>query len=242
MSNGRLLIVDDEPSILTSYARSLTKAGFQVDKASDGVEALRRIENYRFDAILSDVSMPRMGGLALLRRLRDRSPELPVILMLDASDKRGTIKGTEFGAVRSLVKPIAAELLAETAAYAVRLSRSRRNLAVTVHDYQSERQEASSITATEAKNEFGRILEKVIQGGTVVITKHNAPKAVLISMDKFNSLSRANRVKLDMLSGEFDALLARMQTPAARAGMKAAFDASPGQLGKAAVAAARKRG
>jgi hypothetical protein len=75
----------------------------------------------------------------------------------------------------------------------------------------------------------------------VFITKHAAPKAVLISMNHFESLSRASRSKLDALSGEFDALLARMQTPMARAGMKAMFDASPQQLGKAAVAAARKR-
>jgi prevent-host-death family protein len=100
----------------------------------------------------------------------------------------------------------------------------------------------SSITATEAKNEFGRILEKAIKGGTVVITKHDAAKAVLISVDHFNALSRAGRIKLDTLIDEFDSLLDRMQTPAAHAGMKAAFEASPRQLGKAAVAAARKRG
>ena len=99
-----------------------------------------------------------------------------------------------------------------------------------------------SISATEAKNEFGRILERVIQGGRVVITKHHEPKAVLMSINDFNELSRANRVKLDTLSAEFDALLARMQTPGARAGMKSAFHASPKQLGKAAVEAARKRG
>ena len=113
---------------------------------------------------------------------------------------------------------------------------------MSLHDYRSRRSGAARVSATVAKNEFGRILERVIQGGTVVITKHDAPKAVLISVDEFDALSRANQAKLDTLSGEFDALLARMQTPAARAGMKAAFDASPKQLGKTAVAAARKRG
>jgi antitoxin Phd len=102
--------------------------------------------------------------------------------------------------------------------------------------------DASTVTATHVKNEFGRVLEKVIQGDIVVITKHDEPKAVLISMREFDALTNANRSKLDTLSGEFDALLARMQTPAARAGMKAAFDAAPKELGKAAVAAARKRG
>ena len=101
---------------------------------------------------------------------------------------------------------------------------------------------ASTVTATNAKNEFGRVLEKVIQGGIVVITKHDEPKAVLISVREFNTITNAGRIKLDTLSGEFDALLARMQTPAARAGMKGAFDASPKQLGKAAVESARKRG
>ena len=99
-----------------------------------------------------------------------------------------------------------------------------------------------SFTATEAKNEFGRILERALQGETVVITKHDTPKAVLISVDRFNALKHAPELKLDMLSGEFDALLARMQNSRARMTMKAAFGASPQQLGKAAVRAARKRG
>lgn len=97
-----------------------------------------------------------------------------------------------------------------------------------------------SVTATQAKKEFGAILEKAIQGGVVVITKHDAPKAVMISIDEF--LARSPESKINSLSAEFDALLARMQRPGARAAMQAAFDASPTQLGKAARAAARKRG
>ena len=99
---------------------------------------------------------------------------------------------------------------------------------------------SSTVTATDAKNEFGRVLEKVIQGGIVFITRHDEPKAVLMSLDEFNALKNASRIKLDSLTGEFDALLARMQTPAARAGMKAAFDAPPKQMGNAAVRIARK--
>src|SRR5258708_31631737 len=92
-----------------------------------------------------------------------------------------------------------------------------------------------SISATEAKNEFGRILERVIQGGTVVITKHHEPKAVLMSISDFNKLSRANPVKLDTLCAQFDAPLTRMQTKAATAGMTAALNAALTQLGKTAA-------
>jgi len=99
----------------------------------------------------------------------------------------------------------------------------------------------ASYTATKAKNEFGRVLEQAIGGTPVVITKHDSPKAVLISMDQFNALSQAPQLKLNVLSEQFDALLARMQTAEARSGMEAAFHASPERLGKAALAAARKR-
>jgi prevent-host-death family protein len=103
--------------------------------------------------------------------------------------------------------------------------------------------EASSVTATDAKKQFGRVLEMVLRGGAVVITKHDAPKAILLSVDEFNALTQATTGgSLDSLSADFDAMLARMQTPRARSGMQAAFGASPKALGRAAVTAARKRG
>jgi antitoxin Phd len=121
------------------------------------------------------------------------------------------------------------------------MSRTRPRRPVPLQRRRLEPMQSVAISATEAKNEFGRILERVIQGAKVVITKHGSPKAVLISMDEFNALSNAHRAELETLSEEFDGLLARMQAPAARAGMNAAFHATPKELGKAAVAAARKR-
>ncbi len=105
-----------------------------------------------------------------------------------------------------------------------------------------ERSGALSVTATEAKNEFGRIFEAAMQGRAVIITKHDAPKAVLISKADYDSLTRNTGTELDVLSDEFDALFARMQVPKAAAGMKAAFGASPKALGRAAASAVRRRG
>ena len=97
-------------------------------------------------------------------------------------------------------------------------------------------------TATEAKHEFGRLLEKAIGGHTIIITKHDDPKAVLMSMERFNMLTHAPELNLAALSREFDALLERMQGRNSRRAMQTAFTASPKQLGRAAIAAARKRG
>ena len=120
--------------------------------------------------------------------------------------------------------------------------RRRPGRVASFRNNRGETLEPSSVSASEAKSEFGRVLEMAIQGGAVVITKHDSPKAVLISVENFNALSGAAETKLDTLSQDFDALLARMQTSKARHGMKAAFAASGNRLGKAAVAATRSRG
>jgi prevent-host-death family protein len=130
----------------------------------------------------------------------------------------------------------------ESGSSVVRPRRIGPGRVATFRNSRGETLEPSSVTASEAKSEFGRVLEMAIQGRAVVITKHDAPKAVLISVENFNALSGAAETKLDTLGREFDALLAGMQTPKAHRRMKAAFAASGKRLGKAAVAAARSRG
>ncbi len=99
-----------------------------------------------------------------------------------------------------------------------------------------------SIASTDAKNTFGTILDRVVGGGPVAITRHDSPRAVLISFEEFQSLARARTQGLDALDAEFDGLLERMQAPKARKGMAAAFDATPAALGRAAVKAAGSAG
>jgi prevent-host-death family protein len=99
----------------------------------------------------------------------------------------------------------------------------------------------TTVTATDAKNEFGRVLETALTRGAVAITRHDTPRAVLLSVDEFDALTHARPTELDTLRGEFDAMLARMQAPAARGAQRSVVAASASALGKAAVAAARKK-
>jgi antitoxin Phd len=99
-----------------------------------------------------------------------------------------------------------------------------------------------TVTATEAKTRFGPLLETAIRGGSVVITKHDTPKAVLLSMAEFEALGGSRPPDLNALSDEFDSLLARLQTPRARKALKSAFDATPKELGRLAAAQQRRRG
>jgi len=97
----------------------------------------------------------------------------------------------------------------------------------------------TTVAASEAKNQFGQVLESALRDGAVVITKHDTPKAVLLSIEELEALTA--RSNLDTLAREFDAKYARMQKPAVGKALAAAFEASPKQLGAAAVKAARKR-
>jgi antitoxin Phd len=129
-----------------------------------------------------------------------------------------------------------------TATSVARRQLSRRDWVATFRNSRGETLEPASVTASEAKSGFGQVLDMAMQRGAVVITKHDVPKAVVLSVENFNALSRATETRLDTLSLEFDALLAKLQTLRARSGMKTAFAASARQLGKAAVASARTGG
>ncbi len=112
--------------------------------------------------------------------------------------------------------------------------------ALTFRNKLGELVDIRSVPATRLKNEFGTIFEQAVRGGAVAITKHDTARAILISVEEFEALVRERSHSLDALSGQFEGLLARMQTPAARKSVAAAFNASPKALGRAAVKAARK--
>lgn len=111
---------------------------------------------------------------------------------------------------------------------------------LTFRNSQGKLIDISTVAATKVKNEFGSILEKTMHSGAVAITRHDTPKAVLLSFAEFESLVKERSRSLDDPNSEFDGLLARMQTPQARKGGEAAFNASPIELGHAAVKTAQK--
>jgi len=240
MYTGNILLFDEERSARASYANSLKDAGFSVTSAKDGVEALRRLENGRFDVVLADICMPEKNGLELLQKLHASSPDVPVIVMVLELNNRFAVEAAELGAVQLLKKPIDKGLLRRTVARAVGLKQARQERPSVGPWVRGSK--AVRMTATTAKNRMGEVLDKVMQGEVVLITRHETPKAAVIPMAEYAKLSGAPDEGLAALSRKYDAMLARMQTPAARKGMKAAFDAKPKQLGRAAVAFARKHG
>ncbi len=95
---GHILLVDDEPSIARGYARLLTLAGYRVETANDGKEAAERTKVFSYDAIVSDITMPEMSGLAFLRSVREHDLDVPVILMTGGPAIESAMQALEHGA------------------------------------------------------------------------------------------------------------------------------------------------
>ncbi len=123
---SQVLVVDDEPSLVTVYTRALTAAGFVVDKASDGKDAVRQLAQKRYDVIVSDIAMPQLDGIGLLRAVRERDLDVPVILVTGSPSIETALQAVEYGALRYLRKPIEMSELTQVVAQAVRLGQMAR--------------------------------------------------------------------------------------------------------------------
>jgi len=99
-----------------------------------------------------------------------------------------------------------------------------------------------SISSTETQNSFGKVLGRVQRGAVIGITRHDEVSAVLLSAETYEALLVQRSDPLEKLRDQFDRRFAEMQTPRAKSGIRALFEATPRQLGRAAVKGARKRG
>ena len=98
-----------------------------------------------------------------------------------------------------------------------------------------------AVPATQLKNAFSAVLDQAVHDGAVAIMRHDRPRAVLMAYEEFIALARLRSPELGDLTSQFDTLLAGMQSAKSQKGAKAAFDAAPAELGRAAVKAAKKR-
>lgn len=121
---ARILIVDDEPSITEFVSYAMQKEGYQTEIASDGEEALRKIEQQHFDLFILDIMLPGIDGYELCRRIRAKM-STPILFLSARDTELNKVVGLKLGADDYLAKPFGVrELLARTRAL---LRRSQGN-------------------------------------------------------------------------------------------------------------------
>lgn len=107
----RILVVEDEKSLNRVITKRLENEGYSVDSCFDGEEALHFASVGEFDAVVMDIMMPKINGIEVVRRLRDRNDKTPVIFLTAKDSVSDRVTGLDAGAEDYLVKPFAFEEL-----------------------------------------------------------------------------------------------------------------------------------
>lgn len=106
MQKRKILIVDDEPAVLSILRDILMQAGYEIETANDGQEAMRKMEVFSAEVVLSDYMMPGMNGIEFLRKIKQSYPHVIPILLTGRGDVKVSFKAINQGKIfRLLLKP-----------------------------------------------------------------------------------------------------------------------------------------
>lgn len=123
-TRGRVLVVDDDEDVRKLMHRQLTGLGYHCVTAAGAEEALGRIRGDVFDVVLSDIGMPEMNGLELLREIRRIDPKLMVVMVTASRSITHAVDALKHGAVDYIVKPFDVATLSATVARVVERKKS----------------------------------------------------------------------------------------------------------------------
>jgi DNA-binding NtrC family response regulator len=134
---GRVLLVDDQPELRRLFKRNLSRIGHEVVEGWNGRAAIELARQGSFDVVISDVRMPDMSGLELLKALYEHDPDLPVVLCSGSPDAETASEAVAYGAFAYLMKPVPFDTMREHAARAIALRRLRAEAKALFEPYTS---------------------------------------------------------------------------------------------------------
>jgi DNA-binding response OmpR family regulator len=129
--NASVLVVDDEAAIRYSVSKTLQRIGYSVREAASGEDALDVLKNQPFDVVLTDIRMPGLDGVELVRRIKDVDPDTVVILMTAYPSLNTAVEALRLGAHDYLIKPSSSQDIRQSVARGVERSHAlkrRRSL------------------------------------------------------------------------------------------------------------------
>jgi len=119
VASGRVLVVDDEAVVTKGCRRILGDAGYQVDTAATGQEGLSRAMAGNFDLVVTDLRLPDLNGMELVRALRNRRPEIAVLIITGYGSVPNAVEAVKLGVADYIEKPFTPEQITEAVKRAV---------------------------------------------------------------------------------------------------------------------------
>lgn len=212
LAAGRVLVADDEPSVVRQYEESLAEQGYSVRGYTDGRAAMEALRSGSFDALIAGVDMPGLSGFDLLRAAREVDGEMQVVLVADEPSPDLAEHAVRLGALLFLVKPVEPRTFLQVVAHGTRLHRlahvQRRREELSQHP--REPSESLDATFTKAlstirmayqpvvrpasRSIFG--YEALLRSGTPSLATPGALLSAAEALDRVGDLGRAVRAKV----------------------------------------------
>jgi len=168
----RVLIVDDEESIRITLAEFIKEDGYMIETAEDAAEALSLMDKYAFDVIVTDVVLPRMDGVALLKMIRERSPDTQVIMLTGDPTVETAAEAVRTGAFDYLTKPVSKKSIRKVVANASQvkaLTDEKHKLEEANRWYQNHLEELVEKRTTALRESEGRYRTTFESTGTAMV-------------------------------------------------------------------------
>jgi len=171
----RVLLIEDDKAIASFIMKGLKQAGFVVDHAPDGEDGLHRALTEDYDVAVIDIMLPKLDGLSLIGRLRDRKKRTPVIILSARDSVDDRVKGLQSGSDDYLTKPFAfSELLARIQALLRRTTHVAEATRLTVGDLTIDlltREVTRSGTSIDLQPREFALLEYLVRNAGKVVSK-----------------------------------------------------------------------
>jgi EAL domain-containing protein (putative c-di-GMP-specific phosphodiesterase class I)/CheY-like chemotaxis protein len=222
LDRPQVLIVDDEEGLREVYGEILDRAGYDVSGAGDGPAALELIRRRQFAVVLSDIVLPGMDGIQVLRAVRERDLDTPVLLMTANPGLDTAIEALELGAVKYLIKPVPERDLIAAVERAMRLHRIARLKREAFAHLRAESRLMGNRAGLESR--FTRALgslwvayQPIVRAADGQLAAHEAlvrtgepafpdPGALLAAAERLGRVSDVGRAVRARVASRFDAL------------------------------------
>ena len=151
---AHVLVVDDEGAIRYSVSKTLQRVGYTVNEAASGEEALEAMKKDRYDVVLTDIRMPGLTGVELLKRIKEVAPDAIVILMTGYASLGTAVEALRLGAHDYLIKPSSSQDIRQSVARGVERARNLKRRRALLDAIRSNVSELTRTDADVVKNIF----------------------------------------------------------------------------------------
>lgn len=125
--NARIIVVDDEPSVLESFKMILSIKNYSVELFEDSEMALKAFAKDKYDVAFVDIKMPKVDGLELLKQFKEKDPEIEVAMVTAYGDEHSHARAIDLGALEYLRKPFLMEEIYELVSRGLRRRMARKD-------------------------------------------------------------------------------------------------------------------